>query len=404
MQHPVRFGQDVHAGKGGVAFRDLGQHGPGGVGQDRFPQVVGAQQGQVVAPGQAGHPGRLERSWYVPDGPHPPRLGEFLEAGVGLGRAGGDSSYLVQAHVLDGGGLSAMGGGELCPQLGGVGGDLAGALGELVQEGLGHPGHLEAGPGRMAALSLLPAEAEGGGQQVGQGAVVQLGERGHRLVQGAGVECAPAPVGGALSSGPGQYVVVELGVVCAAGPVAEADRDHAGHVFFDHAVGARTGAEHLGLGVRQHHFHGPAVAGVDDRLPRRVGQGPGHRHGLGRAAGEVEAGHRHPAPRRPGHPSDRLAADRVGTGREHALQVLLADLGAGDYAAPAVEVGQAGAHEHPRRGTGGGVVAGQGIGALSCAVAGGHRAQQVAVAPAQADPADRDQRRLPGPRPGRRPS
>ena len=38
-----------------------------------------------------------------------------------------------------------MGGGELGPQLGGVGGDLAGALGELGQESLGHAGHLEPG-------------------------------------------------------------------------------------------------------------------------------------------------------------------------------------------------------------------------------------------------------------------
>ena len=100
-----------------------------------------------------------------------------------------------------------------------------------------------------------------------------------------------------------------------------------------------------------------------------------------------------------GHAANGLAADRVGTGGEHVLQVLFGDLGAGADAPPAVEVGQAGAHEHPRRGAGGGVVAGQGVGALRRPVAGGHRAQQVAVAPAQADPADRDQWRLPGPAP-----
>ena len=91
----------------------------------------------------------------------------------------------------------------------------------------GTPGHLEPGPGRMAALPLLPADAEGTGQKVGQRAVVQLGQRGHRLVQGAGVERAPAAVGAAPGPGPGQQVVVELGVVGAAGPVAEADRHHA---------------------------------------------------------------------------------------------------------------------------------------------------------------------------------
>ena len=67
---------------------------------------------------------------------------------------------------------------------------------------------------------------------------------------------------------------------------------------------------------------------------------------------------------------------------------------AGAYAPPAVEVSEAGAHEHPGRGTGGGVVAGQRVGALPRPVAGGHRAQEVAVAAAQADPADRDQWRL----------
>ena len=110
----------------------------------------------------------------------------------------------MQAHVLDGGGLPAVGGSELGPQLGRVGSHLAGALGELGQQGLGHTRHLEPGPGRMAALSLLPAEAQGTGQKVGQRAVVQLRQRGHRLVQGAGVERAPAAVGGAPSSGPGQ--------------------------------------------------------------------------------------------------------------------------------------------------------------------------------------------------------
>ena len=77
------------------------------------PRSSDRQQGQVVAPAQAGHPGRLERSWYMPVGPLPPPLGQLLEAGVGLGRAGGDGGHLVQAHVLDGGGLSAVGGGEL---------------------------------------------------------------------------------------------------------------------------------------------------------------------------------------------------------------------------------------------------------------------------------------------------
>ena len=62
MQDAVGLGQHVHAGKGGMAFGDLGQHGPGGVGQDGLVQVVGAEQGQVVAAGQAGYQRRLERS------------------------------------------------------------------------------------------------------------------------------------------------------------------------------------------------------------------------------------------------------------------------------------------------------------------------------------------------------
>ncbi len=61
------------------------------------------------------------------------------------------------------------------------------------------------------------------------------------------------------------------------------------------------------------------------------------------------------------------------------LQVLLGDLRAGLDAPPAVEVGQAGAEEHPGRRAGGGVVAGQGVGALGRPVAGGHRLEQVAV-------------------------
>ncbi len=202
------------------------------------------------------------------------------------------------------------------------------------------------------------------------------------------------PVGGAPSSGPGQYVVVELGVVCAAGPVAEADRHNSSHVFLEHPVRARPGAEDLALGVGQHHFYGPAVTAIDDRLGPLVGQRPGHRDGLGRGAGEVEAGHRHPAPGRPGRTPEGLAAHRVGTGHEHPRQVLFRDHSAGRHPPPGVEVSEAGPREHPRRGAGGGVVAGQGVRALARPVPSRHRAQEVAVAPAQADPADRDQRRL----------
>ena len=43
---------------------------------------------------------------------------------------------------------------------------------------------------------------------------------------------------------------------------------------------------------------------------------------------------------------------------------------------------ETGAHEHPGRRAGGGVVAGQGVGAFHRPVAGGHRAQEVAVATA----------------------
>ena len=52
------------------------------------------------------------------------------------------------------------------------------------------------------------------------------------------------------------------------------------------------------------------------------------------------------------------------------------------------------ADEHARRGTGGGVVTAQGVGALGRPVASGDRLEQVAVSAAQADPADRDHSRL----------
>jgi hypothetical protein len=80
------------------------------------PRSSELKQGQVVATGQAGHPGRLERIWYLPVGPLPLPLGQFLEAGVGLGQAGGQGGHLVQAHVLDGGGRSSVGGNELGPR------------------------------------------------------------------------------------------------------------------------------------------------------------------------------------------------------------------------------------------------------------------------------------------------
>ena len=190
-----------------------GQHGPGGVGQDGLAQVVGGQQGQVVAPGQAGHPGRLERSWYMPVGSLPPPLGQFLEAGVGLGRAGGQGGHLVQAHVLDGGGLPAVGGGELGPQLGGVGGDLAGALGELGQESLGHAGHLEPGlvewrrSRSSQPTSRAPVNRSASAPSYSSDSVVTA------LYRARGVERAPAAVGAAPGPGPDQQVVVQLGVV-----------------------------------------------------------------------------------------------------------------------------------------------------------------------------------------------
>ena len=156
------LGQEVHAAEGGVALGDLGQHGPGGVGQDGLAQVVGAQQGQVVAPGQAGHPGRLERSRYMPVGPLPPPLGQLGQAGVGLGRAGGDGGHLVEAHVLDGGGLPAVGGHEVRPAARRrCGRDLVGPLGELGHEGLGHARPPRSGPGPNGAAPAPPSRSRG---------------------------------------------------------------------------------------------------------------------------------------------------------------------------------------------------------------------------------------------------
>jgi hypothetical protein len=96
----------------------------------------------------------------------------------------------------------------------------------------------------------------------------------------------------------------------------------------------------------------------------------------------------------PWAPPPGIAAHGVGTGHEHPLQMLCGDLGPRRHPPAAAEVSQAGPHEHPRRGSGRGVVAGQRVGALPRPIPGRHRAQQVAVAAAHADPADRDQRRL----------
>ena len=68
------LGQEVHTGESGVALPDLGQYRPGGVGQDGLAEVGGPQQGEVVAPGQAAHPGELKSSRHVTVGSVAPLL------------------------------------------------------------------------------------------------------------------------------------------------------------------------------------------------------------------------------------------------------------------------------------------------------------------------------------------
>ena len=168
------LGQQVHAAEGGVALGHLGQHRLGGVGQDGVGQVSRAQQREVVAPGQAGHPGHLVFSRDMAPGPLSPVLGQLGEAPVALGGPGGDGGRLADAHVLDRARLAAVGGHEGRHRLGAPPVHLVGPAGELGHERLGHARDLVAGPGRVAPGAGFPAVAERLGEQVGQDALVQL--------------------------------------------------------------------------------------------------------------------------------------------------------------------------------------------------------------------------------------
>ena len=100
MQGPVRLGQQIVAAEGGVPLRHSGENRLSCVGQDRIAQIVGAQQRQVVATAEAGHPRDLLVT-NVADGPLPPPVGQLGERGVGLGGPGGEGGPLGQVDLFD---------------------------------------------------------------------------------------------------------------------------------------------------------------------------------------------------------------------------------------------------------------------------------------------------------------
>ena len=131
----VHLGQDVGPGEGGPALGHALDRHAGGVGQDLIGQVAGAQEGQIVAIGQPGHPGvRLVSD--VPLGSSSPPSRQLTQAVMLLGRPGFQGRSLAQLEHLHIGRLAPVGGGELVHQCRLALLDDGGPLGELGHQRL----------------------------------------------------------------------------------------------------------------------------------------------------------------------------------------------------------------------------------------------------------------------------
>ena len=103
-------------------------HRLSGVVEDRLGKVVGVQERQVVAAGEARDPRQLLVLGDVCGCPLSPGGGQLGEAAVSLLRPGGDRGNLPEAHRLNDCRLASMSGDEARVELPSAGRDLLRAL------------------------------------------------------------------------------------------------------------------------------------------------------------------------------------------------------------------------------------------------------------------------------------
>ena len=150
LELAVDLGQDVGPREGGPALGDLADGHAGGVGEDLVGQVPGAQQRQIVAVRQPRYPGLRISSDVELGAVAPPSV---IVARGRCSLSGRVSSVACCRSLM----ISVVVGGR--PWAATKAGirrlfaflDGRGALGELGQQVLGNPGHLEADLVRMSA-------------------------------------------------------------------------------------------------------------------------------------------------------------------------------------------------------------------------------------------------------------
>ena len=277
LELAVELGQEVGPGEGGPALGH-GPHGHAGrVVEDLVGQVAVVEEGKIISARQLGHPRALLGA-DVALRPVPPLPGQLVQAPVFFGRAGLECRLLAQLEDGDVARLVAVRAGVRGDQF--VLSDLDGgrSAGELGHQSLGYPGHLVAELVGVTATPTVPAPPQRLGQKVAEHPLVELGKGDHVLEQGPAVEGPPPAVGD--RSGPirHHHVVMELGIPGPRIPVGERGGHDALDVLLDHPAGPRTRAEHLFLGVGEHHLDGPAVAVIDHGFGVGIGQRPGGRY------------------------------------------------------------------------------------------------------------------------------
>jgi hypothetical protein len=191
--------------------------------------------------------------------------------------------------------------------------DLAGALGEDLEQLVWHVGDLGLGFDDRS-----PPHAVAVGELGAQDRLVQPTEGALVVLEVVGVEGVPGAVGGPDLGGE-HDVAVDLGVVLPGGRLLEHGHGQAlgvGEVAA--AVGADPGGAAVALDVVEHGLHGEVV-GVEDAGV--AGEAPPDRHALGRREGSIETGDGldelavagDPVPERRAEP---LAGDRVVAGQD----------------------------------------------------------------------------------------
>lgn len=178
MQEAVHLGCDVGGAEGGAA---LGDGAGRGAGERLEALLVECCDTRLRAAAERADKGLGFVSDEAP-GALAPARGELLEAQVLLLAPGRERRLLAKAQHGGARRLALMRGAPVGDEALGLGLDRRAAGRELGEQLVGDPGQLEARHGRAVSLAGLEGDAEAGGQEVLEHALVQFGERDDRGV------------------------------------------------------------------------------------------------------------------------------------------------------------------------------------------------------------------------------